>query len=106
MGLSPRCPGPLKCVFSAPARAQAERGSMQCARCGVENPEGKKFCQQCGSSLTHRCPSCESENLPGAKFCGDCGMVLGATEKPPALEGRKGRGTSLTRKAKRPVVSP
>src|SRR5262245_61919408 len=78
---------------------------MRCTSCGTENPEGKKFCHQCGNSFTNRCPSCQSDNPPDAKFCGDCGMALEATEKPSAPQGRKRQGTTLTRKAKRSAAS-
>jgi hypothetical protein len=28
---------------------------MQCPRCGQENPEGMKFCGECGSALKRPC---------------------------------------------------
>ena len=49
---------------------------MRCRSCGFENPEGTKFCIECGIPLKNRCPSCGSENLPNAKFCGECGTPL------------------------------
>src|SRR3990170_2981013 len=49
---------------------------MRCSSCGFENPEGTKFCIECGIPLKNRCPSCGSENLPNAKFCGECGIPL------------------------------
>src|SRR5712692_1976132 len=51
---------------------------MRCTSCGFANPEGTKFCIDCGSPLTNRCPHCEHENLPRAKFCGECGASLTA----------------------------
>src|SRR5437870_2890507 len=51
---------------------------MLCRSCGTENPEGKKFCGECGSPLALSCPACGSPNPPGMKFCGDCGATLGA----------------------------
>jgi class 3 adenylate cyclase/tetratricopeptide (TPR) repeat protein len=53
---------------------------MKCPKCQFENPEGKKFCQECGSRLSWICPNCKSTNLPTGKFCGDCGYKL---EQPP-----------------------
>jgi hypothetical protein len=53
---------------------------MKCPKCQFENPEGKKFCQECGSRLSWICPNCKSANLPTGKFCGDCGYKL---EQPP-----------------------
>ena len=49
---------------------------MRCPSCGFENPEGMKFCGECGTALTARCPQCGFENPPRFKFCGDCGAPL------------------------------
>jgi hypothetical protein len=57
---------------------------MKCFKCQFENPEGKKFCQECGSKLILICPQCKAENLPPGKFCGDCGQRL--EEHPPKEE--------------------
>jgi class 3 adenylate cyclase/tetratricopeptide (TPR) repeat protein len=56
---------------------------MCCSRCGSDNPEGSKFCIECGIPLTNRCPRCGAENLPRVKFCGECGTPLGG--QPAAL---------------------
>jgi len=42
---------------------------MQCARCGSDNPEGTKFCGECGGSFQVHCPQCAFANLPAPKFC-------------------------------------
>jgi class 3 adenylate cyclase len=55
---------------------------MNCPSCGTENPEGQKFCGECGSPLQATCPSCGAENAPGQKFCGECGAALTATPPP------------------------
>jgi class 3 adenylate cyclase/tetratricopeptide (TPR) repeat protein len=57
---------------------------MNCARCGSENPAGKKFCADCGGELSDRCPKCGAKNPDGKKFCGDCGASLGASAPAPA----------------------
>ena len=49
---------------------------MRCAKCGSDNPAGKKFCGDCGAVLTHHCPKCGAENPPSKRFCGDCGAAL------------------------------
>src|SRR5712692_5179368 len=49
---------------------------MRCASCGFENPEGAKFCIECGGAVKHACPSCGFDNLPQAKFCAECGTLL------------------------------
>jgi class 3 adenylate cyclase/tetratricopeptide (TPR) repeat protein len=60
---------------------------MRCPSCGFENPEGMKFCGECGASLTGRCLQCGFANPPRFKFCGDCGAPLSipAQALSPAL---------------------
>jgi class 3 adenylate cyclase/tetratricopeptide (TPR) repeat protein len=49
---------------------------MQCPKCQFENPEGVKFCGECGAKLERLCPSCNSSSPPNFKFCGECGHKL------------------------------
>lgn len=49
---------------------------MKCPQCRTENPDGRKFCRECGAKLVLICPQCGAENLPGDKFCGECGYNL------------------------------
>jgi class 3 adenylate cyclase len=56
---------------------------MNCAKCGAENPSGKRFCGDCGGALANRCAQCGADNPPDKKFCGDCGVSLGGG-KPTA----------------------
>ena len=42
---------------------------MRCAKCGAENPAGKRFCGACGVALSNRCARCGTENPPEKKFC-------------------------------------
>ena len=49
---------------------------MRCAKCGTESKTGKKFCAECGNTLSNRCAKCGSDNAFGAKFCADCGVSL------------------------------
>src|SRR2546425_10955532 len=49
---------------------------MRCPSRGFENPEGLKFCNECGTGLKRRCPQCGFANAPQAKFCGECGTTL------------------------------
>ena len=60
---------------------------MHCQSCGFENPEGLKFCNECGAPLRMPCAQCGFANQPQAKFCGECGVALsphaGASTAPP-----------------------
>jgi ribosomal protein L40E len=50
-----------------------------CPGCGTRNPEGVKFCQECGAKLGQSkafCTECGQENPPGTRFCGNCGKQL------------------------------
>ena len=49
---------------------------MQCPKCQFENPQGIKFCGECGAKLEKLCPSCNSSSPPNFKFCGECGHKL------------------------------
>ncbi|MBI3801355.1 MAG: zinc ribbon domain-containing protein, partial [Deltaproteobacteria bacterium] len=66
---------------------------MRCASCGFENPEGTKFCGECGSSLTNRCPGCGVDNPLQFKFCGACGTSLRAGEQAAPAKNRSRQGT-------------
>jgi class 3 adenylate cyclase len=79
---------------------------MRCASCGFENPEGMKFCGECGSSLTTGCPSCGVENPPQFKFCGQCGASLLTGDLSTPEKSRKHKGLPPARKAARPAASP
>ncbi len=59
---------------------------MQCPQCQQANPDGQKFCGECGARLEVRCPSCGATNPPGQKFCGECGtrLIGGALPTSPA----------------------
>jgi hypothetical protein len=50
---------------------------MKCAKCGADNREGAKFCNECAAPIEASCPKCGAKNKPGAKFCDECGTSLG-----------------------------
>ena len=53
----------------------------RCAFCDHANPEGSKFCNECGSPLhLAPCASCEAVNDAGARACHRCGVALVAGE--------------------------
>ncbi|HKA54855.1 MAG TPA: zinc ribbon domain-containing protein [Candidatus Binatia bacterium] len=70
---------------------------MHCAGCGSENPDGLKFCNECGTALKRRCGQCAFENAPQAKFCGECGTALGAVGEAPAAKSRTRHGPTSVR---------
>jgi class 3 adenylate cyclase/tetratricopeptide (TPR) repeat protein len=49
---------------------------LRCFRCRAENPDGMKFCGQCGAPLESACRSCGAANPPENRFCGQCGAPL------------------------------
>ena len=84
-----------------------------CPQCGVDNPEGARFCDQCGAMLIPvtgaapaavappavpaapavpqatasgviTCPQCGTQALPGEAFCENCGAPLNAPLRPVA----------------------
>jgi len=49
---------------------------LNCPNCGASNPQGQKFCGECGARLAATCPTCGTVNPPGQRFCGECGTAL------------------------------
>jgi class 3 adenylate cyclase len=49
---------------------------MRCFKCGSNNPDGNRFCGDCGTPLISRCPKCGSDSPPGKRFCGACGALI------------------------------
>src|SRR6516165_4202053 len=49
---------------------------VRCSKCGVENAENSRFCDQCATPLKKRCPKCSFDNAPAARFCSQCAMAL------------------------------
>jgi class 3 adenylate cyclase/tetratricopeptide (TPR) repeat protein len=57
---------------------------MRCPKCQAENREGRRFCAECGASLSLPCPSCGFSNEPSEKFCGGCGQPLASPRQVAA----------------------
>ena len=51
---------------------------MLCPSCGTENPQGKKFCIECGTPLALACATCGAALEGTEKFCGECGAPFAA----------------------------
>lgn len=56
---------------------------MQCPKCRFDNPEGAKFCNECGGRLELACPSCTKINSSRSKFCNECGHPLSTAAPIP-----------------------
>jgi class 3 adenylate cyclase/tetratricopeptide (TPR) repeat protein len=56
-----------------------------CPQCSAQNPDGIKFCGECGSSLAASCAACGTPNEAGRKFCGECGAPLVAVRPVVAV---------------------
>src|SRR5262249_27295448 len=56
---------------------------MQCPQCRHANPEGTKFCGECGTRLQSLCPACQAANPPTNKFCSECGQRLAGSAPTP-----------------------
>jgi class 3 adenylate cyclase/tetratricopeptide (TPR) repeat protein len=69
-------------VDTARRHSLAETSPVKCPACGALNPEGKRFCADCGVPLPVQCPACGTANAARNRFCGDCGTALPATPMP------------------------
>ena len=55
---------------------------MRCSACGGENPDGNRFCEDCGASLSAVCATCGAQLAEGKRFCGACGARVGPAAAP------------------------
>ena len=49
---------------------------MECQKCRFLNPEGAKFCIECGDPMEFHCPKCGAITPGAGKFCLACGHKL------------------------------
>jgi membrane protease subunit (stomatin/prohibitin family) len=65
----------------------AAQPMILCPKCGFQNPQTAKFCNNCGAPLQAvggiNCSKCGTLNPAGAKFCNNCGSPLYAVSKCP-----------------------
>ena len=55
---------------------------MPCPSCGTNNPDGKKFCVECGMPLALSCALCGAALVGNEKFCGECGTPASGPAAP------------------------
>ena len=53
---------------------------MKCFKCGYENPDGARFCINCGSRLKLICPKCGADVPLNSDYCPFCGHKLFSKE--------------------------
>jgi class 3 adenylate cyclase/tetratricopeptide (TPR) repeat protein len=69
--------------------------ALLCTSCGIENPQGQRFCDACGARLAAACPACGAQNRASARFCGECAAPLPGE----VHDARYAGGTEATRPA-------
>lgn len=62
---------------------------MNCLKCSTVNPQGARFCLNCGAALQPTCSNCGASLQPEARFCHACGFAAQApapavSPAPPA----------------------
>lgn len=58
---------------------------MNCPNCQTVNPDGARFCFNCGAALAQTCANCKTPLPAGAKFCFHCGQPAPAVPASPPL---------------------
>ncbi len=67
----------------------AVRQVILCQRCRNRNPDGNRFCNECGRPLYPppqvTCPKCAAP-VAALKYCGECGTLLRRQKKRQRLK--------------------
>src|SRR5215469_9270422 len=76
---------------------------MRCSKCGADNRDTARFCDDCGARAQPRCATCGTLGRPAAKFCDACGAAIAA---PSALATPiAGRAAEIRITSEQPDVS-
>ncbi len=85
---------------------------IYCSQCGTKNPNGSKFCANCGARVAKPegliCPMCSTPNPVETVFCSNCGARLMPliAESERAAPAPPIRGLSLPAKPAAPAQEP
>ncbi len=60
---------------------------MNCPNCQTANPEGARFCFNCGNALPQVCSNCGASLQPEARFCHNCGQPVQTAAPAPGAVG-------------------
>jgi hypothetical protein len=60
-------------AVQSPAAPDVSNDILVCPECHTENPEGARFCGNCGKVLSEACPKCGIQVMFYEKFCPQCG---------------------------------
>jgi protein phosphatase len=84
---------------------------LVCPQCQFENPNTNKFCQRCGTSLTHKtCQECDTQVPLNAETCSNCGALTGTVwrailARDPDLQSATVASQRVSLEASQQVVS-
>lgn len=84
---------------------------LVCPQCQFENPNTNKFCQRCGTSLTHKtCQECDTQVPLNAETCPNCGTLTGTVwrailARDPDLQSATVASQRVSLEASQQVVS-
>jgi DNA-directed RNA polymerase subunit RPC12/RpoP len=86
-------------VLQQPQPQAQAQPMVLCPKCGFQNPQTSKFCNNCGAPMQApggvTCPKCGASNAAGTKFCSNCGNPLQATIKCPQCNTEIPAGTKF-----------
>jgi class 3 adenylate cyclase len=57
-------------------------------RCGHENRDAAKFCEECAAPLGRKCAGCGAGLRPVAKFCDECALPVAGAPPPRSADPR------------------
>ncbi len=77
---------------------------MECSNCNHLNPEGARFCQNCGYSLETPCPNCGTSNNLAARFCQNCGRQLAGENSSSEIPAKSAKAPGIIESERRIIT--